>query len=101
MSHTPNLSDRVAWGAGSFSAGTYLEAGLPNITGRFDVNTNDGYVKTVVFYISAANSLGGADGEQGPGGYINFDASRSNPIYGRSTTVRPPSLVVQFYIRAK
>lgn len=108
MSHTPNLSDRVAWGAGSYTAGTYLDAGLPNITGTVKgISPNAGYGEIVD--ISGAFSVRYGvhcythqdNREYWDGTYYSFDASHSNPIYGLSTTVRPPSLVVQFYIRAK
>lgn len=38
-------------------------------------------------------------------GYIDgaswkFDASRSNSIYGASTTVHPPSVTVRYFIKA-
>ncbi|WP_300721458.1 hypothetical protein [uncultured Brachyspira sp.] len=39
------------------------------------------------------------------GGYqiknIIFDASLSSPIYGRSNTVQPPSVVVKYIIKAE
>ena len=86
----PNLVGRVAWGA-TAAIGTYINAGLPNIVGTFDGNVNDGTArKTGAFYTYNYNSYG-ADGDSG-GGTVGFDASRSNSIYGASTTVQPPAL---------
>lgn len=99
MTHTPNLTDRVPWGAGAYPVGTYLDAGLPNITGEIGaaVEEDDGFAYGA-FYI---NGLGAGSPLDGHDYRINFDASRSNPIYGRTNTVRPPSFVVNFFIRAK
>lgn len=86
----PDLRDRVAWGATS-SIGTKISAGLPNILGTFDGNVNDGTArKTGAFYTANYNPYG-ADGDGG-GGTVGFDASRSNSIYGRSSTVQPPAM---------
>lgn len=86
----PDLRDRVAWGATS-DIGTKIAAGLPNITGTFDGNVNDGTArKTGAFYTKDYLSYG-ADGDSG-GGTVGFDASLSNAIYGRSTTVQPPAM---------
>jgi len=88
----PNLIDRVAWGTKT-AVGEYKEAGLPNITGTFDGNVNDGTArKTGAFYTKDYLSYG-ADGDSG-GGTVGFDASLSNAIYGRSTTVQPPALAL-------
>jgi hypothetical protein len=90
---------RCLWGADdSHAAGTTIAAGLPNITGTFDGNVNDGTTrKTGAFYTYNYNNSG-ADGGSG-GGTVGFDASRSNAIYGRSTTVQPPALVVNIWVR--
>lgn len=86
----PDLRDRVAWGA-TASVGTTVSAGLPNILGTFDGNVNDGTArKTGAFYTKDYLSYG-ADGDSG-GGTVGFDASKSNAIYGRSTTVQPPAM---------
>lgn len=99
MTHTPNLTDRVPWGAGTFTPGTYLDAGLPNITGAFGYSAEEsGFFAEGAFYLLGHGPGAPLDG----GSYsVGFNASLVNPIYGRSNTVRPPSLVVQFYIRAK
>jgi microcystin-dependent protein len=91
----PNLTDRFIQGSGT--AGTVKAAGLPNITGthsgaRYDTHTG-----------AFATKTGGKDVESGDDwkqGYIlHFDASKSNAIYGKSTTVQPPALTMRYYIK--
>ena len=102
MTHTPNLTDRVPWGAGNFTPGTYLDAGLPNITGHLDVDVSWNHTVGGAFYFGGIVNTVGTDDHGGTSVQRHyFNAARSNPIYGTSDTVRPPSLVVQFYIRAK
>ena len=84
-----------------------MEAGLPNITGSFarrdDAGVFGGLVNlTGAFYGTSTKSwrtrcTTGSYGNV----YLNFDASRSNSIYGASSTVQPPALTVRFLIRAK
>ena len=77
--------------------GSNVEAGLPNITGNFSVGSNQTSYLKGAFYSSDsgnADSNGGA-GTSGGG----FDASRSNPIYGNSNTVQPPSSLVNYFIK--
>ena len=86
----PNLVDRFAMGATS-GIGTFVEAGLPNITGTFDANVNDGNgAKTGAFY-NTNTYFSGSDGDKN-GGICGFDASLSNTIYGSSNTVQPPAV---------
>lgn len=97
----PNLIDRVVQGAAT--AGTYKAAGLPNITGGFSgkieiVSTPS---STGAFgdyqkgnsnqWVSNSNSVVYVNG-------YNFNASRSNSIYGKSTTVQPPAFTTKIYI---
>ena len=91
--NVPYLIDRVAWG-GVGNVGEYRQPGLPNITGTFDGNADDGQGwKTGAFYLSGSSSGANGDGKA-RSGVIAFDASRSNGIYGRSNTVQPPALVL-------
>ena len=72
-----------------------ISAGLPNITGTFlgfDVYGDSSSLWTGAFeYGNKRNSVGE---EVSVTGEIEttFDASRSNPIYGKVTTVQPPSI---------
>ena len=70
------------------------EAGLPNITG----GTN-GYSNKNVYGAFKINNNVFSSGSGGDGfSAHDFDASRSNPIYGNSDTVQPPSINQLLYI---
>jgi hypothetical protein len=101
-------SGRVLQGADSgHNAGTTIEAGLPDITGTIY------YAKDTTFSSSPTLISGWTENQSAssnqPGnsgnltsirsGYGTFDASRSNSIYGNSTTVQPPAYVVNIYRR--
>lgn len=97
--NVPNLVDKFV--QGSTTSGTEKEAGLPNITGTFYY---DPYVK---LSLSGAFSYTGGsfinlqnDAANKSSGYVSFDASKSNPIYGNSTTVQPPALTMVYIIKA-
>ena len=102
----------------STKAGTIKEAGLPNITGTMDnrkENNNqaieplsfaDSIDFTGAFYNifigrnndhNTVSSSGTGDSGLRAWG---FDASRSNKIYGKSTTVQPASVTVRRFIKA-
>lgn len=96
-------SERVLMGASStHAAGTTAKAGLPNITGSFPTTTyGSNYNKT-----SGAFSLGSritGNGEDSNSSfnsyYVSFDASGSNAIYGRSSTVQPAAYYVHIWRR--
>lgn len=104
--------NRVLMGAGTgYTAGSTVEAGLPNITGSFTTKSTD--VGGSPFsgdanVLSANGSLafsekstiyGGYTGHSGSQYNIQFDASRSNPIYGRSYTVQPAAYYVHIWRR--
>lgn len=74
-------------------------AGLPNITGQFGTDgniiifdkhsgcfTKSGISGTITF----SNNANISSGDRG----VNFNAGLSNSIYGKSTTVQPPSIVL-------
>lgn len=85
---------------GSTTAGTYHEAGLPNITGYADglsIDTN--FPSGGALYFDEPNGVGTGSSDGG-NGRTYFDASRSNPIYGKSTTVQPNALTMRYYIKA-
>ena len=90
---TPNLIGRYPLGATS-NIGTTVEAGLPNITGgaMHQENSQQAYG---AFFNRTGGSGSGLGAYDWRGGYnrgFGFDASRSSAIYGRSTTVTPPSV---------
>ena len=80
---------------GSQVAGETVEAGLPNITGQ--IATGKKHLATGAFYY-ANLTLAGDDGS-GADEVVNFDASRSNSIYGNSDTVQPPAYLVNIWKR--
>ena len=99
--------NKCLWGGGTNSvAGTEIEAGLPNVTGTIDVRVDEGgvipYTSAGAFankYVSKTYSAMQTASMLLSGAQISFDASRSNPIYGKSTTVQPPAYVVYIWQR--
>lgn len=99
--------DRVLMGAsGSHAAGTTAEAGLPNITGSTGEFAS-GYSRSpdrkngALSYSGNGHSMNyySSSGSGGYGYYIDFNASRSNAIYGRSKTVQPAAYYVHIWHR--
>lgn len=98
--------DRVLMGASYYhAAGTTVEAGLPNITGRAGADTDSGYYNTNrpnaggAFYGGGKSYSWCAAGNRNPGRDLCFDASLSNSIYGRSATVQPAAYYVHIWKR--
>ena len=99
--------NRVLMGASStHAAGTTVEAGLPNITatgGFYDnISVGDyGTRLTGAFYVNARDQThtGYAGNNDADNPTLDFDASRSNPIYGRSSTVQPAAYYVHIWRR--
>ncbi len=89
---------------------TVVEAGLPNITGTYLNNLASAHPGSILgrgqgaFLDNRANFLT-YTGEGGSAVVglqtLTIDASRSNTIYGKSTTVQPPAVTARYYIRAK
>ena len=89
-------------GAGDgHNGGDSVEAGLPNITGTMNGLYGE---------LCDGNGAGALYARSGVAkwteaawrdyGQLGFDASKSNPIYGRSTTVQPPAFYVYMWRRA-
>lgn len=107
--------NRVPMGAGDgHKGGETVEAGLPNITGNFSsrphMNGNFGTGGSIVsadgkLFVHLPQASDEKDNSMTETGrpYKNdvtfFDASRSNPIYGNSTTVQPPAYYFYFWRR--
>ena len=96
----PNLTDRFI--QGNATAGTVKSAGLPNITGSYIIELyNPSNVSQGAYNVTPApdklrtNQVGSNMGW----GTVNFDASRSNAIYGASNTVQPPSVTMRYIIK--
>lgn len=104
--------NRVLMGASyAHAAGTTVEAGLPNIAGSLSETSNDGKASPFRGNKNAISSIGalavtevsspfcGYAGYEGSTYDISFNASRSNPIYGRSNTVQPAAYYVHIWRR--
>lgn len=109
----PDLKDKFIQGANN-NLGTSKDAGLPNITGELGyikgatdgcywqgININTGVFKnsqqTVSTNPTATSVL--SSGTSKPS-MVVFDASKSNSIYGNSNTVQPPSICMNYIIKA-
>lgn len=92
--NVPDLKGRFLQGANG-NLGTVKEAGLPNITGNFGKVT-DPFGNGAFGNNRTQGNWGGGGGTFGN---IYFDASRSNAIYGKSDTVQPPAVCVNYIIK--
>ena len=95
----PDFRNRTLWGADQKVLGTYVEAGLPNITGAIGFRAGGSNWYSGCVY-GRTDLVGGTwDTESMYAGTAFIDASRSNPIYGASDTVQPPAAAVNFIIK--
>lgn len=95
----PNLRDKFIQGANN-NLGTNKDAGLPNITGEFYQDANAQTGVSGAFTYKSGGSLNLANSTTATSGAVAFDASKSNSIYGNSDTVQPPSVCLNFIIKA-
>lgn len=104
--------NRVLMGASyAHAAGTTVEAGLPNITGSLTAPENGAdyspfrgskasLSKSGALKFTEINTpWGGYSSSSGSTYDVYFDASRSNSIYGRSSTVQPAAYYVHIWRR--
>ena len=99
-------SERVLMGASSsHAAGSTVEAGLPNITGTanggvlsMSTPSSDGAFGGK-YYNTTTRHGGGDKGDWFSTYDRTFDASKSNAIYGRSSTVQPAAYYVHIWRR--
>ena len=102
--------NRVLMGASyAHAAGTTVEAGLPNITGSLiETEAESSPFRGSKASLSKSGALkftevntdwGGYNNLSGSAYNIKFDASLSNPIYGRSATVQPAAYYVHIWRR--
>ena len=95
-------SERVLMGASStHAAGTTVKAGLPNITGTLSDVMGSFYAYPSGSGAFSVKGIGRSleNGSSGNYGNISFDASKSNAIYGRSSTVQPAAYYVHIWRR--
>lgn len=95
--------DRALMGASdTHPAGTTVEAGLPDITAKvtsqYGIFNSDSegafYFLELAHFNYPTSGLGGTLIHD-----LRFSASRSNPIYGASTTVQPPAYFTYTWLR--
>lgn len=102
--------NRVLMGASyAHAAGTTVEAGLPNITGSLiETEADSSPFRGSQASLSKSGALKFTEVNTDWSGYssllgsaynIKFDASLSNPIYGRSATVQPAAYYVHIWRR--
>lgn len=108
-------SGRVLQGADtSHAAGSTAEAGLPNIVGNFGGFDVWGYGTVSLrgfsgaFYGSnkftvtdsfSSSDMTGGNPNSSEYDTLRFEASRSSPVYGASSTVQPPAFFVHIWKR--
>ena len=93
----PNSIGRFAEGAAT--SGSYHEAGLPNVNGftnhlgtfHSSVNDSGALITSGIGIFSSFSAPGNTNCYEKE---LNFNASKSNSIYGNSTTVQPPALTM-------
>lgn len=95
----PDLRDKFIQGANN-NLGTSKDAGLPNITGKFYHDTNVKNILEGAFSYTDGSVLNLANSSTSTSGCVTFDASKSNSIYGNSNTVQPPSVCLNYIIKA-
>ena len=98
----PDLIGRVAWGG--TTSGAYKEAGLPNITGTLYTNwyyTGSGKGASGAFSLNTAtqNVIEAWSSQKSNKDRFDFNASISNAIYGKSSTVQPPAATLMPIIK--
>ena len=102
----PSINGWVKGASSLEEVGSYLKAGLPNIEGQFITSQKYSETNPAPYWTGAMSIDSTSIGTSGPGHIHNpmvkatFDASRSNPIYGASDTVQPPSIVGMWLVKA-
>jgi hypothetical protein len=91
------------WGGNGSNANSTIEAGLPNITGKFSNNCmqygNEGADEGALYHENYGYSQAAGGTDWSGTMAIGFSAARSNGIYGASSTVQPPAYRVNVWRR--
>lgn len=92
----PDFRDKTLWGANG-NLMSILTAGLPNIEGDLSIgalcqNASGAITTKSSGVLRATTDVSNSSG-------FNFNASKSNSIYGKSTTVQPPAIAVNIFIK--
>ena len=101
----PSLKCWVKGANGIEEVGSYLQAGLPNITGDTWLRPNSDAMQEIgAFYKTPSQNrnpvMGGYSSNTTTSTSVGFNASRSNSIYGNSDTVQPKSIVGMWLVKA-
>ena len=102
-STVPDYRNRFLEGAST--PGNVIEAGLPNITGKFSAYELTGFADSHyyvegAFGVTGEKMFGGTKDRDDYSAVFSFNASLCSPIYGKSTTVQPPAVTVKYLIKA-
>ena len=92
----PKVSDILQGTTDVTAVGDLIEAGLPNITGKFIGGNANGTISGA--FKLDGNSISSQEGSRYHESQMSFDASRSSSIYGKSTTVQPQTIKALLYI---
>ena len=98
----PVAKNCTLWGNDTgLNAGRTIEAGLPNITATGTIGTIGSHAKPTIAgaFVNLRNGSIGSDEPNTTGWLYDLDASKSNSIYGKSSTVQPPAYVVNIWQR--
>lgn len=91
---TPKFAPFMQIAIAGSSAGKYHKAGLPNIKGTFNASQltdgSDSASGALIVGGGVSKPTPGSPSDDSQNGF-SFDASKSNAIYGRSSTVQPES----------
>lgn len=95
------IEDCTIWGASdTHPAGTTIEAGLPNITGKASGLYGEiSMAGESGAFLSYSDRTKATDMQWNTGEQLKFDASASNSIYGASNTVQPPAYCTYIWRR--
>lgn len=94
----PDFRKKTFWGADG-NLMTVISAGLPNITGTITGGGNMAFYSGSGAFALTGSRTWWASGDQHQNGDMSFNASRSSSIYGASTTVQPPAIGVNIFIK--
>ena len=100
----PDFRDKTLWGANG-NLMSILAAGLPNIEGTCTPGSPGRFISISDFtgaFSYSYDSFGAGQAGTGISSYISgisFNASRYDSVYGNSTTVQPPAIAVNIFIK--
>ena len=107
MFKVPDLQDRFVQGANG-NLGTAKKAGLPNIVGDLEAQSvsnksvGSNSSSSPLFKVARVGTIdSGTSQTNNYQNVVTFDASQINSIYGKSDTVQPSAISVNYIIRAK